>query len=95
MQDLIKNIVAKVGVTEEQAAKTIHEVLAALKAKMPDFLHVHLDNAANGESLVDSLKDEAGELLNKMKGKGEELLGKGEELLGELKEKFAGTPKQQ
>lgn len=87
MQDLIKNIVAKVGITEEQASKTIHEVLDALKAKMPDFLHIHLDNAANGESLVDSLKDEAGDLFNKMKGKGEELLG-------ELKEKFAGTPKQ-
>ena len=68
MEELIKKVTQKVGISEAQAKSAVDTVVSFLKDKMPGsigsqveaFLHGNLGSASN---LIDGLKGKAGGLL--------------------------------
>lgn len=51
MNELIQQVVSKVGISEDQAQGSVGVVVAFLKAKLPENLHGILDSALSGESV--------------------------------------------
>lgn len=49
MNELIQNLVSKVGISEEQAQGSIGTVVEFLKGKLPASVHGVLDSAIGGE----------------------------------------------
>jgi hypothetical protein len=54
MNELIQQIVSKVGVSEDQAQGSIGMVVQFIKAKLPENLHGVLDSVMSGEEIGDS-----------------------------------------
>lgn len=71
MNELIQNLVAKVGISEEQAQGSVGMVMEFVKSKVPASMHGMLDGIANGEEgeqsgaagVVDMAKNAMGGLL--------------------------------
>jgi len=53
MNELIQNLVSKVGISEEQAQGSIGTVVEFLKGKLPASVHGVLDSAISGEESAD------------------------------------------
>jgi hypothetical protein len=63
MDDLIKQITSKVGISDEQAKGTVDMVLQFIKGKMPENMHGVIDGALGGEAGSDG-----GGMLDMAKG---------------------------
>ena len=69
MNDLIKQLVSKVGISEEQAQGSIGTVVEFLKGKLPASMHGVLDGAIGGEEagegggIADAAKGAIGGML--------------------------------
>ncbi|MEM9481025.1 MAG: DUF2267 domain-containing protein [Verrucomicrobiota bacterium] len=73
MQDLIQNLVSKVGVSEDQAQGAVEQVIAFLKDKLPDQFSGVIDSALSGEGTPDlgdlgGLADQAKDMLGGLMG---------------------------
>jgi hypothetical protein len=71
MEDLIKQITAKVGISPEQAQGTIQQVLAFIKDKLPAPLASQLDGllGTSGEKAAEGeAAPESGGILGKIGG---------------------------
>ena len=51
MNELIEQIVSKVGVTEDQAQGSVGMVVEFIKTKLPENLHGILDSVMSGEEI--------------------------------------------
>lgn len=68
MQDLIKMVTEKAGISESQAKSAVETVVSFLKDKMPGGLGGQVESFINGNAgsigkAVDSVKDKVGGLL--------------------------------
>jgi hypothetical protein len=68
MQELIKMITQKVGISESQAKSAVDTVVSFLKDKMPGGIGSQVESFINGSgssvgSVVDGLKEKAGGFL--------------------------------
>ena len=50
MNELIQQVISKVGISEDQAQGSVGVVVEFIKAKLPENLHGVLDSALGGES---------------------------------------------
>jgi nucleoid DNA-binding protein len=63
MQELIQALVAKAGVTEEQAVKSVETIKQYIQSKLPPMMHGVIDNflgSANAGSQADDVIDITG-----------------------------------
>lgn len=51
MNELIQQIVSKVGISEDQAQDSVGMVMKFIKTKVPENFHGMLDSIANGEEI--------------------------------------------
>ena len=77
MNELIQNLVSKVGISEEQAQGIIGTVVEFLKGKLPASVHGLLDSAIGGGEGGDGA--DAGGVMDAAKGALGGVLGGGEE----------------
>jgi hypothetical protein len=68
MEELIKMVTAKVGISESQAKGAVETVVSFLKDKMPGGLGSQVESFISGNSgsigkVADSLKDKVGDFL--------------------------------
>ena len=68
MEELIKMVTQKVGISEAQAKSAVETVVSFLKDKMPAGIGSQVEsfiggNAGSAGSMVDSIKDKIGGLL--------------------------------
>ena len=72
MDQLIKTVSEKAGITPEQAQAAVHHVLEFVKDKLPAGVGSHLDGLMSGEGGgMPSLGDLAGKLGGLFGGKGD------------------------
>jgi len=94
MQELIKLLVERTCLNEQNAATAAQTTMEYLKTKMPSMLHGSLEKAFSGVSLEDGIKGEAMDLVGDAKEKLEEFADdakeKFDEVAGSLKEKLSG-----
>lgn len=83
--EIINQIVAKTGISEEQAKGAVETVIAYLKGKMPESIGNQLTGVFEGKELSISdiaserfaeLKEDAAETFSKLKDDASGLLGK-------------------
>lgn len=61
MDELIKQVAAKAGISEEQARSAVTTVIGFLKDKLPAPIAAQIDNAVSGEGgTVDDLASKVG-----------------------------------
>ncbi len=103
MQELLKKLTDEVGLSAEQASKTMHTVVDFVKTKLPPSLSATVDNiftgkmdsaqamgAISGEaSMADKAKDLAGDAKDKLTDMAGDAKEKLAGLADEAKEKFA------
>lgn len=87
MEELIKEVSLKTGITEAQAKIAITTVADKLKSKMPHFFHAQIDTLINGGSLTDSAKKKFDELKNDLEDVAKNLGQKAEGFAKEVKNK--------
>jgi hypothetical protein len=68
MEELIKMVTSKVGISESQAKSAVETVVSFLKDKMPGGIGSQVESFIGGKSgsvgnVVDSIKDKVGGLL--------------------------------
>jgi hypothetical protein len=68
MEELIKMVTNKVGISEEQAKSAVETVVSFIKDKMPGGIGSQVESFISGHSgglgnVVDSIKDKVGGLL--------------------------------
>ena len=64
MQELIQNIISKVGISEDQAKGAIEQVSEFVKERLPDQFQGVVDKAISGESIdTKNIADQAKGLL--------------------------------
>lgn len=68
MEELIKMVTAKVGISESQARGAVETVVSFLKDKMPGGIGNQVESFIGGNSgsigkMVDSMKDKVGDFL--------------------------------
>ncbi len=80
--EIIKQIVEKTGISEEQAKGAVDTVLAYLKGKMPESIGNQLGNVFEGKEL--SVSDIATERLSELKEDATETFNKLKDDLGKL-----------
>ena len=69
MQELIQNLISKVGLSEDQATGAIQQVSEFMKARLPDQFQGFVDQAIAGEQVdAGGLADQAKGLLGGMFG---------------------------
>lgn len=51
MNELIQQVISKVGISEDQAQGSVGIVVEFIKAKLPENLHGVIDSALSGESV--------------------------------------------
>ena len=64
MDDLIKQVTAKAGISEEQASKAVETVLGFLKDELPGSLAGQIDDLLNGD--VGDMPKRSGGLLENL-----------------------------
>ena len=72
MQELVQNLISKVGLSEDQATGAIAQVTEFIKDKLPDQFQGFVDQAVSGESV------DPGNIADKAKGALSGLFGGGE-----------------
>jgi hypothetical protein len=74
MDELIRLVVQKTGISQDDARKAVEVIVSALKSKLPGPIASHLDSFISGEMSggLNTLTGEAGEML---KGKLGNLFG--------------------
>jgi uncharacterized protein (DUF2267 family) len=68
MEELVKQVTSKAGISEEQARSAVTTVVGFLKDKLPAPIASQIENALQGQGAAGSLGDlaaKAGGLLNK------------------------------
>ncbi len=75
MEELIKKLIAEVGLTPEQAQKTVGTCVAFVKSKLPPMMSANVDAMFSGaqgvakeETLTDKAADLAGTAKDKLEG---------------------------
>jgi hypothetical protein len=69
MDELIKQVVERTGISEQQARGAVDTVLGFLKARLPEPIAGQLDGLASGAgSAAGGLADKAGDLLGGLGG---------------------------
>lgn len=68
MQELIKVVTEKAGISESQAKTAVETVINFLKDKLPGGIGGHVESALNNQAgtvgnVIDTLKDKAGGLF--------------------------------
>jgi hypothetical protein len=96
MQELINKLMGEVGLTPEQAQKTVSSVLEFVKSKVPPALSGNIEamfSGMGGEAKVESYKDKATDFAEATKDKLEDIADeakdKMEDLAEEAKEKLS------
>ena len=89
MEALIKEVVTKTGITEEQAKNSIHIVSEKLKAGLPHVFHSQIDKLIDGESLNDSVKNKFKDLSEDAEDAIKNIGQKAEELASDFKKKLS------
>ncbi len=74
MQELITKVSQSAGITEEQAKKSIEEVAAYLKSKLPAAFHSQIDNLIGGGKLSEGIKEKLMETAVDVKEKTEDII---------------------
>lgn len=69
MEELIKQVTAKAGISEDQARSAVTTVLDFVKTKLPEPIASQIENAISGEggglgSMVGDIASKAGGLLS-------------------------------
>ena len=77
MEDLIKSIADKTGISVDQSKTALNLVLDAIKDKLPPALSNQIISVMNGKdlNLTDVFKEAAGDKLDDLKGAASEKLG--------------------
>ena len=88
MEDLIKTVSEKAGITPEQAKTAITTVADSLKAKMPYVFHAQIDNLINGGKLSDGVKSKMEDMKGELEDAAKQFGKKAEEFAGDLKQKI-------
>ena len=88
MQQLINEIVAKTGITPEQARSAIEITGASLKSKMPHYFHAQIDNLLQGGTLSEGFRKKLEDLKGELESAIKNLGSKAEELSEDLKKSF-------
>lgn len=88
MEDLIKSVSEKAGITPEQAKTAITTVADTLKSKMPHFFHKQIDNLISGGSLSDGVKGKMEEMKGEFEDAAKNFGKKAEEFAGDMKNKI-------
>jgi hypothetical protein len=102
MQELLKKLTEEVGLSADQASKTMHTVVDFVKTKLPASLSATVDNIFTGKmdsaaamnaaaepSMADKAKDLAHDAKDKITDMAEDAKEKLSNLADEAKEKFA------
>jgi hypothetical protein len=90
MQELITKLIAEVGLTSEQAQKTVTTCLTFVKSKLPPALASNVDamfSGAQGETIPqqeETLTDKAADLAGAAKDKLEDLAGAAKDKFDDL-----------
>lgn len=88
MEELIKEICLKTGMTEQQARDAVKITVEKIKAKTPGILHSQIDKTLNGESMSDAIKSKFKELSDDADDAFKNFGTKAEEFAGDVKKKF-------
>ena len=57
MQELIKELIDKVGLTEDQALKSVDTIKTFIQSKLPPMMHGLVDNFLNPQSKAEDSSD--------------------------------------
>lgn len=97
MQEYIKELQEKAGLTAEQARKAIQTIVAKVKSKVPESFHGGIDSifgenaSANFQEKARSFSDQAEEKINEFRGQAKEQISKladeAEEIAGEVQDR--------
>lgn len=87
MDELIKNVASKAGISPEQAKIAITTVADSLKSKTPYVFHKQIDNLVNGGTLSDGVKMKLEELKDDIGDAAKNFGKKAEEFAGDIKKK--------
>ena len=87
MEELIKDVSSKAGISPEQAKIAITTVAESLKSKMPYVFHKQIDNLVNGGTLSDGMKMKMEELKDDIEDAAKNFGKKAEEFAGDIKRK--------
>lgn len=88
MEELIKEVSTKAGITADQAKTAITTVAESLKSKMPHYFHTQIDNLINGGSLSEGVKNKMEDLKGDLEDAAKNLGKKAEEFAGDVKQKI-------
>lgn len=88
MNELIKEISQKAGITEEQAQKAATVVSDFLKARTPHLMHEQLQVILDGGSWSDAFKKKFETLRDDVEDAARNLGKKAEEFASDIKKKF-------
>lgn len=88
MNELVKEISLKAGITEEQAAKAAQTVSDYLKARTPHLMHEQLEVILNGGTLSDAFKKKLETLREDVEDAARNFGKKAEEFASDIKKKF-------
>jgi len=99
MQELIQALVAKAGVTEEQAKKSIATVKEFIQAKLPPMMHGVIDNflgsaTAHADDVVDATEKKEEDFISKAKNAASQAGDKIEDFAADAKDKATELAKQ-
>ncbi len=87
MEQLIKDVSAKAGITPEQAKIAITAVADSLKSKMPHVFHKQIDTLINGGKLSDGMKTKMEDLKDDLEDAAKNFGKKAEEFASDVKKK--------
>ncbi len=57
MQELIKELIEKVGITEDQALKSVDTIKTFIQSKLPPMMHGLVDNFLNPQAKAEDSSD--------------------------------------
>ncbi|MBL7755487.1 MAG: YtxH domain-containing protein [Chitinophagaceae bacterium] len=90
MQELLNKLMSEVGLSAEQAQKTMTTVVDFVKSKVPGPLAANIDamfSGAKGEMKEQTYADKAGDFAEATKDKLEDLAEQAKEKLGDVADK--------
>ena len=87
MEQLIKDVSTRAGITPDQAKIAITTVSDSLKSKTPYVFHKQIDTLINGEKLSDGIKSKMEDLKDDLEDAAKNFGKKAEEFADDVKKK--------
>jgi polyhydroxyalkanoate synthesis regulator phasin len=88
MDDLVKQLKDKAGLTDEQAQKSMQVLVEYVQSKLPPFMHGMIDNFISSNTGYDDLVDKAEGMADKAKDKMSDWANKAEDAAKDAINKF-------